>query len=73
MFALQDHGDQLRGVLVIVGQNGTYVTPDDMKQLQAAKKKLVSVYVVPGVDNDKNLLANQDEYFKQIRDFMSGD
>jgi len=67
--ALEDHGDHLRGILLIIGEQGSIMNYNDMLELQAMKKKVTSIYTVKGVDNDKNFSSNRDEYFKQIKAF----
>ncbi|MEZ5014046.1 MAG: alpha/beta hydrolase [Chitinophagales bacterium] len=67
--ALEDNGDHLRSILLIIGENGSIMTYNDMLELQAMKKKITTIYVVKGVDNDKNFSSNRDEYFKQIKAF----
>ncbi len=67
--ALIDKGDHLRGILLIIGEQGNIMTQADMLELQAMKKKVTTIYTVKGVDNDKNFSSNRDEYFKQIKAF----
>lgn len=67
--ALESGGDHLRSILLIIGEQGAIMTPDDMQQLAALKKKITSIYVVKGVDNPKNFSSNRDEYFNQIKSF----
>ncbi len=67
--ALIDKGDHLRAILLIIGEQGNIMTPADMLELQAMKKKVTTIYTVKGVDNDKNFSSNRDEYFKQIKAF----
>lgn len=66
---LEDKGEHLRGILLIVGEQGSIMTNADMLELQALKKKVTTIYTVKGVDNDKNFSSNRDEYFKQIKAF----
>ncbi|MFI5172557.1 MAG: alpha/beta hydrolase [Chitinophagales bacterium] len=67
--ALEDKGDHLRAILLIIGEQGNIMTFNDMVELQTLKKKVTTIYTVKGVDNDKNFSSNRDEYFKQIKAF----
>lgn len=67
--ALEDKGENLRAILLIIGEKGSIMTPNDMLELQLLKKKVTTIYTVTGVDNDKNFSSNRDEYFKQIKAF----
>lgn len=67
--ALEDKGEHLRGILLIIGEQGSIMNYNDMVELQAMKKKITTIYTVKGVDNDKNFSSNRDEYFKQIKGF----
>lgn len=69
-YALDAKGEQLYGVMFIVGQNEEITTPDDVKQLAKLKNKVSAVYVVPGVKNDANFSTNKNEYFNQIKKFL---
>ncbi len=67
--ALEDKGENLRAILLIIGEQGSIMTYNDMLELQNLKKKVTTIYTVKGVDNDKNFSSNRDEYFKQIKAF----
>lgn len=67
--ALEDKGEHLRAILLIIGEQGNIMTFNDMVELQMMKKKVTTIYTVKGVDNDKNFSSNRDEYFKQIKAF----
>lgn len=69
--ALEDKGENLRAILLIIGEQGSIMTYNDMLELQALKKKITTIYTVKGVDNDKNFSSNRDEYFKQIKAFYA--
>jgi len=68
--ALEDKGENLRAILLIIGEQGNIMNLTDMQQLQELKKKVTTIYTVKGVDNDKNFSSNRDEYFKQIKSFF---
>jgi hypothetical protein len=63
--------DKLLGILIIVGQNEDLFGLDDMKQLQKIHPKNLQVYVVPNSTNEKNLSTNKDEYFNQVKKFVT--
>ena len=73
IYALAEGPNQeaLFGILLIVGQNDELFTPDDMKQLQKAHPKNLVLYIVPNSTNDKNLSTNKDEYFNQVKKFVT--
>jgi len=66
-----EKGDQLYGILYIVGEKGQLVTPKDVALLKEVHPKGVSLYVVTGVDNDKNFSSNKDQYFDQVKKFLT--
>lgn len=68
--ALIDKGENLRAILLIIGENGNIMNVADMQELQLLKKKITTIYTVKGVDNDKNFSSNRDEYFKQVKAFF---
>lgn len=68
--ALAVKGDQLRGIMLIVGAKGDYVTPADIASIADLKKKVTTVYVVPNVNNDENFSSNKDQYFKEVKAFL---
>ncbi|MBK6730256.1 MAG: alpha/beta hydrolase [Bacteroidetes bacterium] len=68
--ALAVKGDQLRGIMLIVGAKGDYVTPADITSIADLKKKVTTVYVVPNVNNDENFSSNKDQYFKEVKAFL---
>jgi hypothetical protein len=68
--ALPVKGDHLRGIMVIAGANGDLITAADIANLATYKKKVSTVYTVPGVNNDMNFESNKDEYYKQVKAFL---
>ena len=64
-------GEQLYGILLIVGEKDQTVTPDDMKELKKVHTKNCTIYVVPGATNDKNFTTNKNAYFDQIKKFLA--
>jgi len=70
-FALKDKGAHIEAIMLIVGANDKVVTPADMQALAAIRKKTSEVYVVPGVENDKNYTSNKNEYFNKIKAFLT--
>ena len=63
--------DKLQGIFIIVGQNEDVFGPDDMKQLQKIHPRNLGIYVVPNSTNEKNLSTNKDEYFNQVKKFVT--
>lgn len=70
--ALPVKGDHLRGIMLIVGQNGDLIKASEIEELAAIKKKITTVYVVPGVNNDMNYESNKDEYYNKVKSFLDG-
>ncbi len=70
-FALKDKGTHIEAIMLIVGANDKVVTPADMQALAAIRKKTSDVYIVPGVENDKNFTSNKNEYFNKIKAFLT--
>lgn len=70
MNALAVKGDHLRGIMLIAGAKGNYVTPADITAIAELKKKITTTYIVPGVNNDENFSANKDQYFKEVKAFL---
>lgn len=68
--ALPVKGDHLRGILLICGANGDLIKAADVASLADYKKKITTVYTVPGVNNDMNFESNKDEYYKQVKGFL---
>lgn len=66
-----EKGEQLYGILYIIGEKGQLVTTKDIAGLKEIHPKGVTIYVVPGVDNDKNFSSNKDQYFDQIKKFLA--
>lgn len=64
-------GEQLYGIMLIVGEKDQLVTPDDMKALKEVHSKGCTIYVVPGATNDKNFSSNKNAYFDQIKKFLA--
>jgi len=73
LYAMQDGKTQgnLSGIMIIVGQNDDLAGPDDIKQLQKVHPKNLVVYTVPGSTNEKNFESNKNEYFDQVKKFLS--
>ncbi|MBA2423573.1 MAG: alpha/beta hydrolase [Chitinophagales bacterium] len=73
LYAMQDGKtqDNLSGIMIIVGQNDDLAGPDDIKQLQKVHPKNLVVYIVPGSTNEKNFESNKNEYFDQVKKFLS--
>lgn len=69
-FAIQDKGQHIEGYMLIVGGSDKVITEDDMKALQALRKKNIEVYVVPGVENKDNFTSNKSDYFTRIKAFL---
>ena len=67
-----EKGDQLYGIMLIVGEKDPLVTPNDMKELKEVHSKGCTIYIVPGVTNDKNFTSNKNAYFNQIKKFLAG-
>jgi hypothetical protein len=63
--------DKLQGILLIVGQNEDVFGPDDAKQLQKIHSKNLEVYTVANATNDKTFSSNKDEYFNQVKKFVT--
>ena len=63
--------DKLQGILIIVGQNEDVFGPGDVKQLQKIHPRNLGIYIVPNSTNEKNLTANKDEYFNQVKKFVT--
>lgn len=63
--------NNLLGILVIVGQNENVFGLEDAKQLQKIHPKNFDIYTVANVTNDKNMSSNKDEYFNQIKKFIT--
>ncbi len=68
--ALPVKGDHLRGIMLICGANGDLIKAADVQGLALHKKKITTVYTVPGVNNDQNFESNKDEYYKQVKAFL---
>lgn len=67
--ALKEKGEHLRGILFIVGASGEYSTLADVQSLAEMRKKVSTIYTVPGVGNDQTYMASKDEYFNQVKAF----
>jgi len=63
--------DKLQGIFVITGQNENVFGPDDAKQLQKIHPKNFEMYTVPNATNENTLSTNKDEYFNQIKKFIT--
>lgn len=70
-FALQEKGEHLEKVMFIVGEDDQIVSVEDIKALEKLKKKNTGMYVVPGVDNKNTFNSNKNEYFNQIKKFLT--
>jgi hypothetical protein len=70
-FALESKGQHLESLMLIVGGADKVVSQADMQTLTALRKKNSDLYVVPGVENDKNFTSNKNEYFNRIKAFLA--
>ena len=70
-FALESKGQHLESLMLIVGGADKVVTQADMQTLTVLRKKNSDLYVVPGVENDKNFTSNKNEYFNRIKAFLA--
>lgn len=70
LYALASKGDQLYGILYIVGANEDICGQDDVKALLKLKPKISESYVVPGVKNDATFSSNKNEYFNKVKKFI---
>jgi alpha-beta hydrolase superfamily lysophospholipase len=70
-FALESKGQHIEAVMLIVGGADKVVTQADMQTLTTLRKKTSDLYVVPGVENDKNFTSNKNEYFNRIKAFLA--
>ncbi len=70
LYALASKGDQLYGILYIVGAQEDICGPDEVKTLIKLKPKISDSYVVPGVKNDATFSSNKNEYFNKIKKFI---
>lgn len=68
--ALEVKGDHLRGIMLISGAKGDYVTTADIASIAEKKKKITTIYTVPNVNNDENFSSNKDQYFKEVKAFL---
>lgn len=62
---------QLKGILLIAGQNEDVFGTDMMKQMQKLHSHNTDVYIVPGVTNEKNFSSNKDDYFNEVKKFLT--
>ena len=73
-YAIEEPPTALKGILVIVGENDKVIGPEDIKKWQKEvkpAKKLVELYIVPGVDNAQTFEKDKDAYFNKIREFLA--
>lgn len=69
-YALAEKGNQLFGILYIVGEKDELFSPADVKALIKVHPKNTATYIVPGVTSDADFATNKNEYFNQIKKFI---
>jgi predicted alpha/beta-fold hydrolase len=70
LYALASKGDQLYGIMYIVGANEDICGNDEVKALVKLKPKISETYVVPGVKNEATFSSNKNEYFNKVKKFI---
>ncbi len=69
-YALEEKGSGLTGIFLISGTEDPIFTPEDLKELSKAKKKLTETYLVKGANKTNTFSTDKNAYFSAIKDFL---
>jgi hypothetical protein len=70
LYALEETGRSLEGILIIRGENDELFTEDDMKELSKIQKKFTDTHTVSDADQNSTFITDKAAYFEVIREFV---
>jgi len=70
LYALEQTGSGLLGILLISGSEDPICTPDDIKELAKIKKKITQKHTVEGANRTSTFTTDKGAYFEAIKTFM---